>query len=234
MNYSGPEREKIRSMFDEIAGSYDKANDVMSLGIHHIWRQKLVNFSGAELGQDVLDCATGTGDLAIAFKKAVGQGRVVGTDFSSGMLEPAPNKAKKLGLEIEFSVADVMDLPFAENEFDIASISFGIRNVQDPVQAMSELARVVKPGGKVMILEFGQPKIPVFSQAFQFYSKNVLPKIGGWLSGKTSAYEYLENSSAKFPCREDFLAMASKAYPFAKMQYIPVSGGIAYIYKLSL
>lgn len=233
MNYHGPEKTKIQNMFQEIAGSYDKANDYLSLGVHHLWRRKLVKYSAAKSGEAVLDCATGTGDLAIEFKKVVETGRVVGTDFCEGMLAPAPEKAQSRGMDIEFSLADVMDLPFDDSEFDITSISFGIRNVQDPVKGLSELARVIKPGGRVMILEFGQPALPGFSHAYNFYSRNILPKIGGMISGKKDAYEYLEKSSSNFPCREDFLSMSLRAYPFAKVEYVSLSGGIAYIYKLT-
>lgn len=232
MNHIGPDAEKVREMFQDISGKYDKANDYLSFGIHHLWRKKLVKYSEAKLGDSVLDCATGTGDLAIEFKKTVGESaRVVGTDFCEGMLDYAPSKAKAKNLEIEFSVADVMSLPFNENEFDISSISFGIRNVSDPKKAMAELARVTKPGGKVMVLEFGQPTMPIFSKAYEFYSKRILPHLGGAVTGKKDAYQYLEKSSAKFPCREDFVRMALATNAYHKVEYISLSGGIAYIYK---
>ncbi len=226
-----PNPEIIRSMFSKVAANYDKANSILSVGIHHLWRKKLVKFSGAQLGDKVLDCATGTGDLAIEFKKSVGTGEVVGTDFCVEMLEPAPAKAKAQNLDIHFEKADVTRLQFEDNRFDISSISFGIRNVSDPVKALQELARVVKPGGKVMVLEFGQVNIPVIGSLYNFYSEKVLPKIGGLVTGQKEAYEYLQKSSAAFPCREGFLKLMDDSGAFSAREYIPLTGGIAYIYK---
>ena len=226
-----PNPEIIRSMFSKVAANYDKANSILSVGIHHHWRKKLVKFSGAQLGDKVLDCATGTGDLAIEFKKSVGTGEVVGTDFCVEMLEPAPAKAKAQNLDIHFEKADVTRLQFEDNRFDISSISFGIRNVSDPVKALQELARVVKPGGKVMVLEFGQVNIPVIGSLYNFYSEKVLPKIGGLVTGQKEAYEYLQKSSAAFPCREGFLKLMDDSGAFSAREYIPLTGGIAYIYK---
>ncbi|WP_413568906.1 bifunctional demethylmenaquinone methyltransferase/2-methoxy-6-polyprenyl-1,4-benzoquinol methylase UbiE [Bdellovibrio sp. HCB117] len=226
-----PNPEVIRNMFSKVAANYDKGNNVLSMGIHHLWRKKLVKYSGAKAGDKVLDCATGTGDLAIEFKKTVGTGDVVGTDFCAEMLIPAPGKAKERGLEIKFEQADVTQLQYADNSFDISSISFGIRNVGDPVKGLKEMARVVKPGGQVMVLEFGQVNLPVFGAIYNFYSQNILPKIGGLVTGQGEAYEYLQKSSAAFPCREGFLDLMKETNSFEKMEYISLTGGIAYIYK---
>ena len=174
---------KIKAMFSKVASGYDRANDILSAGIHHLWRKKLVKLSGAKSGDSVLDCATGTGDLAIEFKKAVGiSGTVIGTDFCKEMLDFAPEKSKRRNLEIRFAVADVTALGFEDNSFDITSISFGIRNVGDPAKGISELARVTKPGGKVCVLEFGQIENPMLNRAYQFYSTKILPKIGGTIT----------------------------------------------------
>src|SRR5258708_8069083 len=140
--YQGPDQQRIQSMFSSIAGRYDRANTVMSAGVHRLWRRKAVRWSGAKEGDAVLDCATGTGDLAIAFRKAAGNGRIVGTDFTPEMIELARQKSR----DITFDVADVTALPFDDDTFDIASISFGIRNVGDPVSAIGEIARLVRPG----------------------------------------------------------------------------------------
>jgi demethylmenaquinone methyltransferase / 2-methoxy-6-polyprenyl-1,4-benzoquinol methylase len=205
---------------------------VLSIGIHHIWRKKLVDLAEVTLGQAVLDCATGTGDLAIEFKKTVGpHGKVTGTDFCEEMLRPAPAKARSKYLDIKFEVADVLRLPYEDNTFDVASISFGIRNVSHPIQALQEMARVVRPGGRVMVLEFGQASMPVFSQAFNFYSRKILPTIGGWVTGEKEAYSYLQDSSAHFPCRDQFIDLMKQAGSFSKMEYHSLTGGIAYIYK---
>lgn len=219
-------------MFSQVAGGYDRANTVLSAGIHHLWRKKLVKMSGVHGGESVLDCATGTGDLALEFKRAVGPtGRVRGTDFCAEMLETAPAKARAKGLEVEFSVADVTKLPFSDRSFDVSSISFGIRNVGDPLKGLSELARVVKPGGRMMVLEFGAMSAPVIGPLYNWYSEKMLPRIGGWITGQRQAYEYLQKSSANFPCREDFLKMMDATGAFSSTEYVPVTGGIAYIYK---
>jgi demethylmenaquinone methyltransferase/2-methoxy-6-polyprenyl-1,4-benzoquinol methylase len=201
------------------------------MGIHHLWRKAVVKWSGAKEGQSVLDCATGTGDLAIEFKKAVGAGIVIGTDFCAEMLIPAPAKAKNLGLNVHFEQADVTKLPYESAKFDITSISFGIRNVGDPLQGLKEMARVTKSGGHVMVLEFGQVSWPVFRELYNFYSEKVLPTLGGWVTGDKAAYEYLQKSSSQFPCKEEFLNLMNEAGRFSKTEYKVLTGGIAYIYK---
>jgi len=227
-----PQPEIIRGMFAKVAANYDLANSVLSLGVHHLWRKKLVKLSGAKIGQKVLDCATGTGDLAIEFKKNVGfSGQVIGTDFCKEMLQPAPEKARRRNLEIQFETADVMNLQYPDNQFDIVSISFGIRNVVDPVKALQEMARVTKPGGRIMVLEFGQSKLPGFSQVYNFYSTQVLPYLGGLVTGQKEAYDYLQKSSAQFPCEDEFLKLMDTTAQFSQVDCTPITGGIAYIYR---
>jgi len=219
-------------MFSRVAGRYDRANSVLSLGIHHLWRKKLVNWSGAQLGQKVLDCATGTGDLAIEFKKVVGdRGDVIGTDFCQEMMITAPGKAQSVGLDIKFEQADAMDLKFEDRQFDIVSISFGIRNVNQHVKALREMGRVTKAGGYVMILEFGKMSHPILGPIYNWYSEKVLPFLGGLITGQKEAYSYLQTSSAAFPCREEFLQLMRESDCFTEMEFIPVSFGIAYIYR---
>jgi demethylmenaquinone methyltransferase/2-methoxy-6-polyprenyl-1,4-benzoquinol methylase len=222
--------EQVHAMFTDIAPKYDITNTVLSLGIHHIWRRATVRASGARQGMRVLDCATGTGDLALAFKQTVGPtGRVVGTDFNADMLSFAPAKARDRSLDVEFEVADATDLPYADATFDVASISFGIRNVDDPVRALSEMARVVVPGGRVVILEFGQPR-GLVGLSYTFYSKYIIPVIGGMLTGNRKAYEYLPTTAAAFPCREVFLDMMRKTGRYADVSYRELTGGIAFLY----
>ena len=219
-------------MFSKVAANYDKGNDILSMGVHHLWRKKLVKLSAAHAGQSVLDCATGTGDLAIEFKKTVGpQGSVIGTDFCAEMLVPAPAKAAAKNLDIRFEQADVTQLQYADKSFDITSISFGIRNVGDPVKGLKEMARVTKRGGRVMVLEFGQVQFPVFGPLYNFYSEKILPKLGGLVTGQGEAYEYLQKSSAAFPCREEFLALMNETGAFSDMKFTSLTAGIAYIYS---
>lgn len=217
-------------MFADIASDYDRVNTVLSFGVHHAWRKKAIIESEAKEGDHVLDCATGTGDLAIEFKKAVGDtGYVLGTDFCAPMIEPAPGKAKDEGLEIDFEVADAMNLPYEDDRFDISSIAFGIRNVDDPVVALKELSRVVKPGGRVVVLEFGQPK-GLLKYPYNLYSQHIMPAIGGMLSGNREAYTYLPRTSATFPAGDKFLKLMDNADTFSDKKAIKLTGGIAYVY----
>jgi demethylmenaquinone methyltransferase / 2-methoxy-6-polyprenyl-1,4-benzoquinol methylase len=224
--------KNIQSMFAEIAPSYDKANSILSLGIHHLWKKKIVALTDLKKGETVLDCATGTGDLALLYKKKVGDsGKVIGTDFCKEMLDEAPQKAKDQNLNVTFQWADVTKLPFTDNEFNATSISFGIRNVENLENALKEMARVTQAGGQVMILEFGQIETPLIKQAYNFYSKKVLPFIGGIVSGKPKAYQYLNDSSQVFPCGENFKAKVMATLAYKNVQIIPLNFGLAYIYK---
>lgn len=221
---------EVRQMFSSIATRYDVTNEVLSFGIHRLWRRAAVRYSGAKEGDSVLDCATGTGDLALVFKRKVGaSGRVVGTDFCPEMLQSAPAKAQKEGLPVEFQVADAMALPFADATFDVASIAFGIRNVDDPVKCLKEMARVVKPGGRVVVLEFGQPS-GAFGGLFRFYSKTIMPAIGGLLTGNRAAYEYLPRTAAAFPAGERFLQLMEQAGAYRERVANPMTFGTSYVY----
>lgn len=221
---------EVRQMFSSIATRYDVTNEVMSFGIHRLWRRKAVRLSGAKPGDQVLDCASGTGDLALAFKRRVGEsGRVVGTDFCKEMLDHAPAKAARAGLQVEFQVADAMALPFEDKCFDVASIAFGIRNVDDPVQCLREMGRVVRPGGRVVVLEFGQPQ-GLFGALFRFYSKVVMPNIGGLLTGNRAAYEYLPRTSAAFPSGDRFLELMDRSGAYKERVAHPMTFGTSYVY----
>lgn len=179
----------------------------------------------------MLDCATGTGDLAIAFRRAVGpEGEVVGTDFCAEMLALAPVKAARAGLPVRFEIADVLALPYPDRAFDVTSIAFGIRNVEDPARGLAEMARVTRVGGRVVVLEFGQPGGAWFGPLYRFYSRSILPRIGGWLSGQRSAYEYLDRTSSRFPAGERFAEMMRAAGPFRHVRAHALTGGVAYVY----
>lgn len=215
-------------MFRSISGRYDRANTILSGGVHHRWRAKAVRMARVEGGESVLDCASGTGDLAVAFKKAVGaRGTVIGTDFVPEMLDLARAKAP----EITFEVADVMALPYADASFDVASISFGIRNVSVPGKGIAEMARVLKPGGRLIVLEFGQPSSCVFKATYDFYRKHVLPRVGGAITGRREAYEYLEASAGTFPCGDDFVRLMRESASFTSIEAKPLTFGIAWLYR---
>ena len=226
-----PAAPRVRTMFASIAGSYDRANQILSLGLHHRWRLRAVGLSGVRPGERVLDCATGTGDLALAFRRAVGpEGDVVGTDFCVEMLALAPGKAARAGLPMRFEIADVLKLPYPDRSFDIASIAFGIRNVEDPARGLAEMARVTREGGRVVVLEFGQPGGAWFAPLYRFYSHTILPRIGGWLSGQRSAYEYLDRTSSRFPAGDRFLALMRDTGAFRDVRAHALTGGVAYVY----
>ena len=212
-------------MFASISTRYDRTNTVLSAGVHHRWRKQAVRFSEVRRGDDVLDCATGTGDLAIAFRKA--GARVVATDFVPEMLAIGRTKAP----DIDFRLADVMSLPFADATFDVASIAFGIRNVADPVRGVAEMARVVRPGGRVVVLEFGQPPNRMFRAIYNVYRRHALPRIGVALTGDRRAYEYLEASTARFPCGDEFASLMRATGRFAHVDFRPLTFGIAYLYR---
>jgi demethylmenaquinone methyltransferase / 2-methoxy-6-polyprenyl-1,4-benzoquinol methylase len=227
-NYTGPDPNRIRSMFASISTRYDRANTVLSGGIHHLWRRKAVRWSDAKAGDRVLDCATGTGDLAIAFRTAVGaSGRVIGTDFVPEMLEVARRKAP----DIAFEVADVTRLPYDDGSFDVASISFGIRNVNDPRKGIAEMARTLRTGGRLIVLEFGQPRTRLFRALYNFYRTRLMPKLGGMVTGEQGAYEYLESSAGRFPCGPEFVSMMRESADLSSVEYTTLTFGIAYLYR---
>ena len=221
---------EIRTMFAQIAPRYDLANQVLSFGVHRLWRRAAVRLSSAKAGDAILDCATGTGDLALAFKRKIGpSGTVVGTDFCREMLEPAPEKARRAGLDVRFEVADALALPYQDRAFDVASIEFGIRNVDDPLRCLKEMSRVVKDGGRVVVLEFGQPS-GLFGRLFRFYSRHVLPSIGALLTGQRQAYEYLPRTASAFPSGDRFLALMREAGTFSSSFARPLTFGTAFVY----
>ncbi|MFA6572416.1 MAG: bifunctional demethylmenaquinone methyltransferase/2-methoxy-6-polyprenyl-1,4-benzoquinol methylase UbiE [Bacteroidota bacterium] len=222
--------EEIKKMFADIADKYDFMNNLLSFGLHHLWRKKAVKISGAKFGDKVLDCACGTGDLAIQFKKTVGdRGNVEGIDFCAEMLPIAQKKAESKHLDIDFNQGDALNLQFADNTFDVCSIAFGIRNVDNPEKCIFEMARVVKSGGKVVVLEFGQAK-GFIRLLYRIFSYSIMPLSGKIFVKNKTAYTYLPRTAEKFPCREDFLKIMDITYLFTKTKYYSLSSGIAFIY----
>jgi demethylmenaquinone methyltransferase/2-methoxy-6-polyprenyl-1,4-benzoquinol methylase len=219
-------------MFADLAPSYDLCNALISFGQHLRWKRWLVELSQAGPGHRVLDCACGTGDIAFAFARAVGaSGEVVGTDYCAEMLEQGIKRSAGMHVAVVFETADVTQLPYASASFDVASIGFGLRNVSDSRQALREMARVVKPGGRVMILETGQPQGAFMKPAFWFYSRCIVPLIGGFCSGNFQAYHYLHRSSRDYPWGNDFEKLARSAGCFSSIEQIRLASGAAYIYR---
>jgi demethylmenaquinone methyltransferase/2-methoxy-6-polyprenyl-1,4-benzoquinol methylase len=192
-------------MFDQIAGRYDLLNRVMSMGIDQSWRRKTVAAMSLPHGARVLDLATGTGDLALMIARLHPDAHVVGSDPSSGMLEVGVEKVARSGLtdRVELEVGDAQALPYESDSFDGCCIAFGIRNVPDRSAALAEMARVTKPGGRVAVLELGEPSVGWLSPIARFHVRKVIPRIGGMLSGSRE-YKYLQESIAAFPSADEF------------------------------
>lgn len=194
----------VRAMFDAIAPRYDLLNSVLSAQMHHGWRRYAANQANLQPGGSALDICTGTGDFAFELARRVGEsGQVVGADFSAPMVAYGEEKRQKRHLsQVRLMLADAQNLPFPDNSFDAVTVGFGIRNVADRARGFAEMVRVARPGGRVVILEFNQPLNPVFAALYNWYSFQVMPFIGGLVSGKRAAYEYLPSSVRAFPSRE--------------------------------
>lgn len=215
-------------MFAGIARRYDLLNHLLSANVDQRWRRLVARRLKERLpraGASVLDVACGTGDLSLAIAEATGA-RVTGTDFCRPMLEIAARKAETRQASLPFVEGDALSLPFADARFDAVSIAFGLRNLSSVARGLSELLRVLKPGGRVAILEFSRPVVPGFRALFQFYFTRVLPRIGGMVSGSQGAYEYLPDSVSRFPDQKRLAAMMREA-GFVEVEYQNLTGGIA-------
>lgn len=222
--------EQIHAMFSRIAARYDRANRWMSFGTDQWVRGRAVRLSGARPGEAVLDCAAGTGDLTLRFAGAVGAGaRVVGTDFNADMLARAERKAKSKGLDIDWQVQDAQALEFADGEFDIVSIAYGIRNVDDPLRALTEMRRVLKPGGRLVVLEFGQPPA-VLKPGYWLFNRFIIPLIGGLAGGDRPAYRYLQRTSDAFPYGQRFVELLRRTGEWRRIETRRAMLGVNYIY----
>jgi demethylmenaquinone methyltransferase / 2-methoxy-6-polyprenyl-1,4-benzoquinol methylase len=212
---------QVRAMFDRIAGFYDVMNSVMTAGLHHRWRARAADLAEVGPGSRVLDVASGTGDLAIELARRVGAtGEVIGSDFSEEMLERARQKAP--GLTWEWGNA--LDLPYASGRFDAATVGFGARNFSDLDKGLSEMARVVRPGGKVVVLEITTPRKPPLSTFYRVWFDRIVPLIGR-ITGEDEAYTYLPNSVRRFPGPEGLGAAMARA-GLTDVRWILTAGGI--------
>ncbi|GIV50816.1 MAG: demethylmenaquinone methyltransferase [Candidatus Kapaibacterium sp.] len=221
----------VEQMFARIAKRYDRANTLITVGLHRRWRRRAVRLSGAECGMHVLDCATGTGDFAIEFLRAVGpSGRVVAADICQPMLDVFRCKVERGYPNLTIEAADMLALPYADATFDIVSCGYGVRNADDPFCALAEMARVAKPGGRVVILETGMPQHPLLGALHALYTRRIVPMIGELVTGDRSAYEYLPRTAAAFPSGEAFVSMMADTAAFTRIDAYPLLGGASYIY----
>ena len=219
---------RIREMFASIAGRYDLLNHLLSANIDKRWRRLVARKLFGTLSNSearVLDVACGTGDLSLTLFEG-GQARITGLDFCRPMLVIAASKAARSDSNIPFVEGDALDLPFGDCSFEAATIAFGLRNLTSVEAGFKELQRVLKPGGRVAVLEFSKPKAPIMRSLFRIYFTKLLPLFGGWVSGSKSAYEYLPDSVSRFPDQEELVAMM-KAAGFAEVSYENLTGGIA-------
>jgi demethylmenaquinone methyltransferase/2-methoxy-6-polyprenyl-1,4-benzoquinol methylase len=215
------EEGQVRAMFDRIAGPYDLMNSVMTAGLHHRWRQRAADLAQLAPGARALDVATGTGDLAIELARRVGpDGEVVGSDFSSGMLAVAREKAP----ELRWELGNALELSYEDDSFDAATVGFGARNFSDLDRGLGEMARVVRPGGRVVVLEITTPTRPPLSTFFSLWFDRVVPLLGK-LAAEPEAYTYLPSSVKRFPGPEE-LAGRLAASGLRDVRWILTAGGI--------
>ena len=203
--------QRVRSVFDSVAPKYDVMNDLMSAGLHRLWKRYTIAVANPQPGQQVLDIAGGTGDLSLAFARKVGPtGRVVHTDINEAMLREGRSRLLDLGVVLPTMVCDAEKLPFASESFDFVSVAFGLRNMTHKELALAEMHRTLKPGGKLLVLEFSRVAKPL-EKAYDWYSFNVLPKLGKLVANDESSYRYLAESIRMHPGQEELRQMMRTA-----------------------
>jgi demethylmenaquinone methyltransferase/2-methoxy-6-polyprenyl-1,4-benzoquinol methylase len=230
-----PESEKagrVKGVFGSVASKYDVMNDVMSGGIHRIWKDAMMDWLAPRRGQCLLDVAGGTGDISFRFLKRAGMAQATVLDLTSEMLEEGKLRAEaaQIGDSLDWVVGDAMALPFSDNSFDVYTISFGIRNVTRPQDALNEAFRVLKPGGRLMVLEFSQIPNDLLQWVYDRYSFNVIPTMGKLIANDRDSYQYLVESIRNFPDQDTFLDMV-RAAGFENAKYRNLTMGIACLHS---
>jgi demethylmenaquinone methyltransferase/2-methoxy-6-polyprenyl-1,4-benzoquinol methylase len=229
-----PEKaERVRAVFESVAGKYDVMNDLMSFGVHRLWKRFTLSLTGLRPGQQALDVAGGTGDLALGLLRQVGKdGRVVLSDINPRMLEVGRDRLLDAGHvgNVECLVADAERLPFADDSFDCVTIGFGLRNVTDKDAALKSMHRVLKPGGQLLVLEFSAPVAKGLKPLYDAYSFNVLPLLGRLVAEDSASYRYLAESIRMHPNQETLLEMLRSA-GFAQARYHNLTGGIVALHR---
>ena len=224
---------RVADVFHSVADKYDVMNDLMSFGIHRLWKRFTLDMSGVRTGQQVLDIAGGTGDLASKFSLRVGDdGNVVLADINASMLQVGRSRLADKGIvgNVRYVQANAECLPFADNTFDCVSIAFGLRNVTHVDHALQSMRRVIKPGGRLLILEFSKPVVPGLSPLYDAYSFKVLPKMGKWIANDAQSYQYLAESIRMHPDQETLLQMM-RAAGLDRCEYFNMSGGIVALHR---
>jgi len=223
-------KEQVAKMFNSISGNYDFLNHFLSLGIDVRWRKKAIKLLKEVSPKQILDVATGTGDFAIA-TLSLNPDKVIGIDISEGMLEVGKTKMKERGLDskIELRLGDSENLPFPENKFDAVIVAFGVRNFENLEKGLAEMLRVLRPGGKLVVLEFSKPRSFPFKQIYNFYFRFILPKIGKMVSKDAAAYTYLPESVQAFPDGNDFISILSRL-GYKNTACKPLTFGISSLY----
>jgi demethylmenaquinone methyltransferase/2-methoxy-6-polyprenyl-1,4-benzoquinol methylase len=230
-----PEHEKagrVQGVFNSVASKYDIMNGVMSMGIHRVWKDAMMDWLNPRDGQRLLDVAGGTGDIAFRFLKRAPTATAVVLDLTEDMLIEGRKRAEAEDRadQLQWTVGDAMALPFEDNSFDVYTISFGIRNVTRVQDALTEAYRVLRPGGRLMVLEFSQLPNPAMQWAYDRYSFNVIPRMGEIIAGDSDSYQYLVESLRKFPDQERFATMI-RAAGFAQVKYRNMTFGVAALHS---
>jgi demethylmenaquinone methyltransferase/2-methoxy-6-polyprenyl-1,4-benzoquinol methylase len=230
---TGEKAGRVRQVFDSVANKYDLMNDLMSFGVHRLWKRQAIELSGVRKGQRVLDLAAGTGDLSARFSGLVGyEGQVIFSDINAAMLNQGRDRMADEGRigNLNYVQADAQYLPFPDDYFDCVTIGFGLRNVTDKQLALDAIFRVVKPGGRLLVLEFSKPTNKPLEKAYDLYSFSLLPKIGKLVTNDEESYRYLAESIRMHPDQETLKGMMQQA-GFERCDYFNLTGGIVAIHR---